>query len=275
MPGGKWTKGLLALLVLLGLLYAGLVFGESRFIYFPARGLTATPADARLDFVDVNFNAEDGVRLNGWWVPGQVNDATLLWFHGNAGNLSDRVALLKLLHDELDVGVFMFDYRGYGRSEGKPSEAGLYADARAALEVTRRRAGVHRGEVVLFGQSLGAAVAVELANAHPVRGVVLESAFTSIPDMARHHYAFLPVGPFLKTSFDSEARISGIDAPLLMLHGADDDIVPLDMGQKLFAAAKAPKEFNAVEGAGHNDMYLQGDYIATLRGFLDSLHASE
>lgn len=275
MPGGKWAKGLLLLLVVLGLLYAGLVFGENRFIYFPARELTTTPADAGVDFVDVNFSAEDGVRLHGWWVPGRATNTTLLWFHGNAGNLSDRVALLELLHDELGVGVFMFDYRGYGRSEGKPSEAGLYADARAAFEATQMHAGVRADEVVVFGQSLGAAVAVELATAHPVRGVVLEAAFTSIPDMARHHYAFLPVRPFLKTRFDSEARIAHIDAPLLMIHGADDDIVPLDMGRELFAAAAEPKEFSLVEGAGHNDVYLTTDDISTLRGFLDSLHASE
>jgi len=275
VPGGKWAKRLLLLLVVLALLYAGLVFGENRFIYFPARGLTTTPADAGLDFVDVHFNAEDGVRLHGWWVPGQVNEAPLLWFHGNAGNLSNRVALLELLHDELDVGVFMFDYRGYGRSEGNPSEAGLYADARAALEATQMHAEVRQDEIVVVGQSLGAAVAVELASTHSVRGVVLEAAFTSIPDMARHHYSFLPVWPLLKTSFDSEARISSIDAPLLMSHGADDDIVPLDMGRELFAAAEEPKEFSLVKGAGHNDVYLTADYIATLRGFLGSLDASE
>ena len=275
MPGGKWAKRLLLLLVVLGLLYAGLVFGENRFIYFPARGLTTTPADAGLDFVDVHFNAEDGVSLHGWWVPGRVNEATLLWFHGNAGNLSNRVALLELLHDELDVGVFMFDYRGYGRSEGNPSEAGLYADARAALEATQMHAEVRQDEIVVVGQSLGAAVAVELASAHPVRGVVLEAAFTSIPDMARHHYSFIPVWPFLKSSFDSEARISSIDAPLLMIHGADDDIVPPDMGRELFAGAEEPKEFSLVEGAGHNDVYLTADYIATLRSFLDTLEASE
>ena len=275
MPRGKWTKGLLLLLIVLGLLYAGLVFGENRFIYFPARELTITPADAGLDFDDVIFSAEDGVRLHGWWVPGRANNTTLLWFHGNAGNLSDRVALLELLHDELGVGVFMFDYRGYGRSEGKPSEAGLYADARAALEETQMHAGVRQDEIVVFGQSLGAAVAVELASGHSVRGVVLEATFTSIPDMARHHYAFLPVWPFLKTSFDSEARIAHIDAPLLMIQGADDDIVPPDMGQKLFAGAEEPKKFSLVEEAGHNDVYLQADYIATLRGFLDSLPAPE
>jgi len=275
MAGAKWAKRLLVLFVVLGLLYAGLVLGESRFIYFPTRELTASPADAGLEFENVNFNAEDDVGLHGWWVPGRNEDVTLLWFHGNAGNLGDRVDLLELLHDELDIGVFMVDYRGYGRSEGAPSEAGLYADARAALEAAESHAGVGADEIVVFGQSLGAAVAVELATEHRVRGVVLEAAFTSIPDMARHSYWFLPVWPLLRTTFDSESRIAGIGAPLLMLHGADDNIVPLDMGRTLFAAAEEPKEFNLVEGAGHNDVYLTADYIATLRDFLESLPVVE
>ena len=271
MPGARWAKGLLVLLAVLCLLYAGLVIGESRFIYFPTRKLTATPADAGLEFVDVRFTSDDGVRLHGWWVPGRVDDVALLWFHGNAGNLGDRVGLLELLHDELGIGIFAIDYRGYGRSEGKPSEAGLYADARASLQAMQTHAGVRSDEVVVFGQSLGAAVAVELATAHPLRGVVLESAFTSIPEMARHLYSFLPVGPLLRTRFDSEARIANIDAPLLMLHGKSDDIVPLEMGRKLFDAAETPKEFSTVEGAGHNDVHLTTDYIATLRGFLGTI----
>jgi len=271
LPGAKWAKRLLLLLVLLGLLYAGFVLGESRFIYFPTRELSATPADAGLEFADVTFETEDGVNLHGWWVPGRSNEVTFLWFHGNAGNLGDRVGLLELLHDELDIGIFAIDYRGYGRSEGKPSETGLYADAQAALDAAQNYSGAGSEEIVIFGQSLGAAVAVELASRHSLRGVVLEAAFTSIRDMARHHYSFLPVGPLLRTSFDSESRIAKIATPLLMIHGQDDDIVPLDMGRKLFAAAKEPKEFSEVEGAGHNDVYLRAEFTATLKSFLDTL----
>ena len=262
------------LLALLGILYAGLVFGESRFIYFPTQTLTATPADVGLEFVDVHFETRDEVRLHGWWVPGRIDGTTLLWFHGNAGNLGDRVGLLELLHDEFGIGIFAIDYRGYGRSEGKPSEAGLYADARAALDAAQTHGDASANEIVVFGQSLGAAVAVELASSHSVRGVVLEAAFTSIQDMARHHYSFLPVWPLLRTSFDSEARIDSIDAPLLMVHGENDDIVPLDMGRRLFAAAKAPKEFSKVEEAGHNDVYLRTEFIAALTAFMDSLDVS-
>jgi hypothetical protein len=268
---GARTRGLLLLLFVLGLLYAGLVLGERFFIYFPTRELSATPADAGLEFEDVTIEAEDGVNLHGWWVPGQSDDVTLLWFHGNAGNLGDRVGLLEQLHDELGIGIFAIDYRGYGRSEGKPSEAGLYADAQAALEGAQRQAGANSEEIVVFGQSLGAAVAVELASSHPVRGVVLEAAFTSIRDMARHHYSFLPVWPLLRTSFDSESRIARIDTPLLMIHGRDDDIVPLDFGRKLFGAAEEPKELIEVEGAGHNDVYLKAEFTAALKVFLDTL----
>jgi fermentation-respiration switch protein FrsA (DUF1100 family) len=271
MPGARWARRLLLLLVVLGLLYAGLVLGESLFIYFPTQDLSATPADAGLEFVDVTFEAEDGVNLHGWWVPGRSDDVTLLWFHGNAGNLGDRVDLLELLHDKLGIGIFAIDYRGYGRSEGKPSEAGLYADAQAGLEAAHRHAGASSEEIVIFGQSLGAAVALELASSHPVRGVVLEAAFTSIRDMARHHYSLLPVGPLLRTSFDSESTIATIDTPLLMIHGENDDIVPLDMGRELFAAAKEPKEFLEVDGAGHNDVYLRGEFTAALKRFLNTL----
>jgi len=269
--GARWARGLLLLLIVLGLLYAGLVLGESRFIYFPARTLTATPADAGLEFVDVEVRSHDGVRLHGWWVPGRIESPTLLWFHGNAGNLGDRVGLLRLLHEELGLGIFMVDYRGYGRSEGKPSEDGLYADARAALDAAQEHTAAGSDGVVVYGQSLGAAVAVELASARRLRGVVLEAAFTSIPDMARQHYAFLPVGPLLRTSFDSESRIAEIDAPLLMLHGENDDIVPIEMGRQVFAAAEAPKEFRAIPGAGHNDVYLRTEFVTALKSFLDTL----
>jgi uncharacterized protein len=275
VPRGKWGRGLLFLLLVSGLLYAALVLGENRFIYFPDRTLTATPAESGIDYKDVQFETEDGVRLHGWWVPGRTGGDTLLWFHGNAGNLSDRVGLLELLHDELGVGVFMFDYRGYGDSEGRPTEAGLYADARAALDSAVAEAEARPEELVLFGQSLGAAVAVELANVRRVRGVVLEAAFTSIPEMARHHYGFLPVWPLLRTDFDSETRIAQIDAPLLVFHGQNDDIVPIDMGRRVFAEAREPKEFNEVAGAGHNDVYLNAEYMTRLRDFLEGLESAD
>lgn len=274
MSPPKWAARVVLLLAIMGVLYAGLVLIEDRFIYFPSRAITATPADMSLEFEDVYFETEDGLRLHGWWVPGPTNDVTLLWFHGNGGNLSDRVGILELLHNELGASVFMFDYRGYGRSEGKPSEQGLYADARAALEALRAHVGTEPRGVVVYGQSLGAAVAVELATARTTRAVVLEAPFTSVPDMARHHYWFLPVASLLRSNFDSEARIADIDAPLLIMHGDRDEIVPPDMAERLFAAAREPKELNVLDGAGHNDAFLADDYAATLRSFIDGLEPS-
>lgn len=248
---------------------------ERTFIFFPERRLLATPADVGLEYEDLRFAAADGTRLHGWFVPGRAR-TPLLWFHGNAGNVGDRVDLLADLHHELRVAILILEYRGYGASEGTPSEAGLYLDARAALAALAERLAVPPARIVLFGQSLGAAVAVELARREPPAGLVIESPFTSVADMARHHYARLPVWPLLRGRFDSLKRIADVDAPLLVVHGADDDIVPARMGERLFAAAREPKRLLLVPGAGHNDAYLVGreEYLAALREFLGGLPAA-
>ncbi len=248
---------------------------ERTFIYFPERRLAATPADVGLEFEDLRFRAADGTRLHGWLVPGRA-ETPLLWFHGNAGNIGDRVPLLADLHRELQVAILILEYRGYGASEGTPSEAGLYLDARAALATLAEQLAVPAGRVVLFGQSLGAAVAVELASHGPPAGLILESPFTSVADMARHHYAWLPVWPLLRGRFDSLARIADLSAPLLLVHGADDEIVPARMGERLFAAAREPKRLLLIPGGGHNDAYLvgRGAYLAALREFLAGLETA-
>jgi hypothetical protein len=247
---------------------------ERTFIYFPERRLAATPADLGLEFEDLRFRAADGTRLHGWLVPGG-GEHPLLWFHGNAGNIGDRVALLCDLHRELGVSIFILEYRGYGDSEGTPSEAGLYLDAEAALNTLAERLAIPAGRVVLFGQSLGAAVGVELASHHPPAGLILESPFTSVADMAKHHYPWLPIWPLLRSRFDSLARIASVSAPLLLIHGADDEIVPPRIGEKLFAAAPEPKQLLLIAGAGHNDAALVGrsQYFAALREFLAKLEA--
>jgi fermentation-respiration switch protein FrsA (DUF1100 family) len=242
---------------------------ERRFIFFPEGELLATPADVGLEFEDLRFSAADGAQLHGWLVPG-AGESSLLWFHGNAGNVGDRVPLLKELHQQLAVSILILEYRGYGASEGRPSEGGLYLDAEAALGALTARMGVEAGSIVLFGQSLGAAVAVELARRRPPLGLILESAFTSVAEMARHHYPWLPVGGLLRTRFDSLSKISAVQAPLLVIHGDRDEIAPLDMGKALFAAAPGRKRLLVLRGAGHNDLpIVAGDaYFAALRGFL-------
>lgn len=247
---------------------------ERHFIYFPERRLAATPADLGLEFEDLRFRAADGTRLHGWLVPGE-GDRALLWLHGNAGNIGDRVPLLGELHRQLRLPVLILDYRGYGASEGTPSEPGLYLDAEAALDALARHLRVSAERVVLLGQSLGAAVAVELASRHPPSSLILESPFTSVRDMARYHYPGLPLWPLLRARFDALSRIASVSAPTLVIHGQDDEIAPAAMSQRLLAAAPGPKRLLLIPGAGHNDLHAigGGEYFAGLRRFLAEFNA--
>jgi fermentation-respiration switch protein FrsA (DUF1100 family) len=245
---------------------------ERSFIYFPERELLGDPAEHGLAFDDVTFTTDDGVGLHGWFVPGE-SDVTWLWFHGNAGNISDRLENLRLLRDELGVAVFLFDYRGYGRSEGSPSEERTYRDAEAALAYLLSRPDVDPERIVYFGRSLGAGVAVELATRHAPYALILESPMASIGEMVRHHYRFLPIGWLIRTKYDSLSKIESVRAPLLVLHGDRDEIVPFKGGRKLFEAANEPKRFYTIEDAGHNDTVLVGgrEYFGALREFIESL----
>ncbi|MFQ5840769.1 MAG: alpha/beta hydrolase [Candidatus Methylomirabilales bacterium] len=246
---------------------------EDQYIFLPERQLVAQPSDFGLAYEEAIFAASDGVRLHGWFIPAAKARHTLVWFHGNAGNVSHRLANAQLFHQALGVHIFLFDYRGYGRSEGGPSEAGLYMDGEAALSYLRNREDLQATRVVLFGRSLGAAVVVELAQREPVAGVILESPFTSVPEMARQLLPFLPWQRLLKTRFDSLSKIGSLRPPLLVLHGDRDEVVPFAMGRRLFEAARGPKRFHPIPGASHNDTYLVGGqaYLKVLRDFLDSL----
>jgi hypothetical protein len=259
-----------ALAVGLGLL-AGCEDGvERHFLYFPMQALEATPATYDLPFEEVRFQAADGARLHGWFVPARGARATLLWLHGNAGNISHRVHNLRLFHDALGINVFLFDYRGYGLSEGRPSEAGLLQDAEAAWRVLQARRDVDPRAIVLFGRSLGAAVAAELAARVQPAALILETPFTSLLDMARHHYWFLPVRWLVRSRYDTLGAVRRVRVPVLVLHGDADEIVPFDMGEQVFAAAPEPKTFYRIPGASHNDTYLVGGkpYLEAFRAFL-------
>lgn len=243
---------------------------ERALIYVPIRELAGTPADFGLPYRDVWFEAEDGVRLHGWLIPG-ARPMTLLWCHGNAGNISHRLDNIREIHHRLGIGVFIFDYRGYGRSDGSPTEAGLYLDARAARDALVRSLSVPSPQIVYFGRSLGAAVALDLALAHPPSGMILESPFLSVRTMANRT---VPGSGFLlKTRFDSLEKIGRLRTPLLVLHGNSDEVVPHEHGRRLWEAASEPKAFYTIPGARHNDTYLVGGsgyWEAWLR-FLNSL----
>lgn len=227
---------------------------ERSLIYYPTARLEETPKDYALAFEDVRVTTEDGERLHGWYVPGR-RAVTLLWSHGNAGNISHRLGNLQRMHDRLGVGVLLFDYRGYGESTGVPSEEGTYRDARAFRAWLRSR-GPEPDAVVYFGRSLGAAVATALASEDPPAALILETPFTSVRTMAN---ATVPgAGYLFRTRYDTLARIARIRVPLLVLHGDADEVVPLRQGRAVFDAAQEPKTFIVIPGAHHNDTYVVG-----------------
>jgi uncharacterized protein len=217
-------------------------------LYFPEREILATPGDAGLSYRDLEF---DG--LHAWWVDARADRVGhLLLCHGNAGNIGDRVLHAELL-TAVGFDVMLFDYSGYGRSAGSPDEDQTYRDARAARECLLRQPRVDPARVYYLGESLGGAIAIELAVAHPPAGLVLLSTFTSVRDMARAHYKVIPPA-LVPDAYPSLDRIRDLHVPLLVLHGDRDDIVPLDQGQKLFDAAPGPKQMRTFPGAGHNDL---------------------
>jgi hypothetical protein len=222
-------------------------------LYFPSRTVVEPPAGAGFTFADLTFATEDGERLHAWWVPARKPAiGHVLLCHGNAGNVGDR-----LLHTELlaAVGfdVLAFDYRGYGRSTGRPSEQGLYRDARAARTALLTRLGVVSAPLLYLGESLGGAVALALALELPPAGLILQSAFTSVRDMARRHYPLIPPA-LVPDAYPSLRLIARLEAPLLVLHGERDEIVPLMHGEALAEAARGPTRMHVFAGAGHNDL---------------------
>jgi len=227
---------------------------ENRMIYYPARDLLATPSDYRLAYESVAFVTDDGLSLHGWWIPAEPERAVLLFFHGNAGNIGDRLDSIEIFH-RLGLTVFIIDYRGYGMSEGRPSEQGTYLDAVAAWHYLTEERGVDPSRAVIFGRSLGAAVATMLASERPPRALILESAFTSVPDMAATIFPWLPVRLVLGMQYDNLKRIGKIGCPLLIVHSRDDEIIPFEHGRRLFEAANEPKQFLEIRH-GHNDGFV-------------------
>jgi fermentation-respiration switch protein FrsA (DUF1100 family) len=241
---------------------------ERMFVYFPSRELASDPSRAGLQYEDISPVAEDGVRLHGWYVPYPQSRCTLLIFHGNAGNIGHRVEWVEMLH-ELRASVLILDYRGYGRSEGRPYEAGLYRDAMAAYGWWRQRSG-DRDRLIAIGESLGGAVAVNLASRVEIDGLVLQSTFTSAWDMAKTLFPIGLLQPLARIRFDSASVIGKISCPKLIIHGEADEIVPFRLGRKLHDLAAPPKEFYAVPRAHHNDLlWVAGpEYGARMSSFI-------
>lgn len=219
---------------------------------------------------DVWFTSADGTKLHGWLVEHPQSRAVVLYAHGNGENVAYLGPYLKQLSEELRLTIFAFDYRGYGRSEGSPSEQGILEDAAAAHAWVTKRTGLPANQIVLMGRSLGGAVAIDLAAKYGARGLVVQNTFTSLPDAAAWHYPWAPVRWLMRNRYDSLAKIARYEGPLLASHGTADEVVPLALGQKLFAAAPGRKEFFTIEGRGHNDPEPR-EYYRVLDRWLDSL----
>jgi fermentation-respiration switch protein FrsA (DUF1100 family) len=260
------TAALLAISVPL-LIGATVALFEDRLIYQPTRDLIATPATVGLPYEDVRFGP--GGRLHGWLIPGSGR-TTVLLIHGNGGNIGHRVGVAAWLRSGLEATLFLFDYQGYGHSAGHPSEAGLIEDSRAALAYLRSRREVDPARIAYFGESIGAVPAVELALEDPPYRLILQSAFTSLPDLAADHSPYLPIGRIFRSRFPTIDRIGRVRAPVLIAHGTADDLVPVDHARRLHAAAPEPKGLHLIEGAGHNDIYQVGGarYLRILANFL-------
>jgi fermentation-respiration switch protein FrsA (DUF1100 family) len=249
------------------------MYSEKGLIFFPTQDLEGTPEDYQLAYENVFFDAADGTRLHGWFVPGAKPEVrtTLLWFHGNAGNISHRLENLALLHRHLEVSIFIFDYREFGLSAGRISKAGTYEDARGAWAylVSERR--IDPRDILLFGRSLGTALAVLIASTEPCLGAVLEAAFTSSHDMLGRYFPWGIPASLLESSYDNMSKIGSIQAPTLFVHAEHDEAIPMDMAKRLYERVRAPKWFYRVAGASHNDTYIVNEpkYFGQWRLFLD------
>jgi uncharacterized protein len=288
---------ILGVLVVAYLVVATFVFlMQERLVFLPnvpGRELVATPAVAGMEYQDLRVTTEDGEELHAWWIPapaasggagagagarprggagadaGDQRAGTVVVFHGNAGNISHRLETARIWHG-LGWSVFLFDYRGYGQSTGRPSETGTYRDARAVWRHVTEERGIPSGEVVLFGRSLGAAVAARLATEVAPLALILESGFTSAPDLAAELYWWLPVRLLARVHYPTVDLVPEVDAPVLVIHSPYDEIIPFHHGRALYEAARPPRELLELVG-GHNDGFLRtGDaYSAGIERFLE------
>ncbi|HYR05301.1 MAG TPA: alpha/beta hydrolase, partial [Gallionella sp.] len=248
------------ILAILAAIYAGLMlvlyFFQARLVFYPETGreIIATPGQAGLPYEDVRLTTSDGIDLYGWFVPAPQPRGTVLFLHGNAGNISHRIDSLQMFY-RLGYSTLIFDYRGYGNSGGKPSEQGTYRDAEAAWRYLTGQRQIPACRIVLFGESLGGAVGAWLAARQKPAALVIASGFTSVPDLARHFYPYLPVRWLTRIRYDTLKNLRAVAAPVLVAHSPEDEIIPFEHGRALYEAAHQPKQFLEIAG-GHNDGFI-------------------
>lgn len=262
---------LVASLIIVVALWKVIRYLESDGVFFPVKTITQTPAALKLEFEDVYIDTPDGKRINAWFVHGQTGGATILYAHGNGGNMSDRLMKVKFFHD-LGFSVMLFDYRGYGNSTGFPSEEGIYTDGLAAYDYLVTRKVIDKNRIILYGGSLGGIVAVDTASKRPCAALIVDSSITSAKEVAKAYYPYLPAF-MTRLKFDSITKIKAIKAPKLIIHSPADHTIPYAMGVKLFEAAGEPKVF--IKATGDHDelqMARSEKTMAEFRLFLEKLN---
>jgi fermentation-respiration switch protein FrsA (DUF1100 family) len=237
----------------------------------PSRALTASPGDIGLKYEEISLVTSDDERLHGWYVPAINSRGVVLFFHGNAGNISHRLDSIGIFH-QLGLDTLIIDYRGYGQSTGKASEKGTYLDAQAAWSYLVDERGIPAGEIIIFGRSLGGAVGAWLGSRHTPAAVIIESSFTSGVDMARRLYPFLPASLITRLRYPVAEYASQLECPVLVVHSRDDEIIPFDMGQSIYKAVKQRKSFLELRGDHNNGFFIsRHDYVAGLDDFIESV----
>jgi len=247
-------------------------FMQSSLIFYPnmpGRNLVATPENIGLSYQNVELVTEDNIKLHGWFIPNKNAKATLLFFHGNAGNISHRLDSIEIFH-RMELNVFIIDYRGYGQSKGKITEKGTYRDAEAAWNYLNHIQGTNRKQIIIFGRSLGASIATWLASKHTPAALIIESGFTSVPSMGQRLYPFLPVRWLTYFKYNTKQYVKKISCPVLVVHSKHDDIIPYDEGREIFDAAHEPKQFLEMRGGHNNGFIISGSvYVEGLRSFIN------
>ncbi len=266
-------KFILVIAACYGLLVVVVYFMQGRMLYLsgvPGRTLTVTPTNVGMDYQDVSIETTDGVTLHGWFIAGRTSKV-LLFFHGNAGNISHRLDSIRLFQD-LGLSVLIIDYRGYGQSEGRTTERGIYRDADAAWRYLIEGRGIVASDIVIFGRSLGASVASRLAAQQQPLALIVESSFTSVPDIAQDIYPWLPARWLSRLNHATRDYVRDVRCPILVVHSRDDEIIPFHHGEEIFASANEPRTLLAIRGT-HNNAFLRDGrtYIEGLRTFLTGL----
>ena len=237
------------------ILFAGYLFiFQSNLLYYPHREITSDPGRLGLPFENISFVTNDGFNLSGWYIPHENSRGVLLFCHGNAGNIGHRLDSILLFH-QLGLEICIFDYRGYGNSEGKPSEQGTYRDAQAAWQYLVEERQVAPGNLVIFGRSLGGSIAAWLASNNNPGVLIVESTFTSVPDLAAKIYPYLPVRLMSRFKYDTARYMKEVKCPTLIVHSRNDEMMPFVFGQKLYEIASEPKGFLKITGT-HNEGFI-------------------